>query len=100
QRQRLPLSPLRISSLVALGCLFKNARTATTKPGVQKPHCWASALAKALTTSSGWAPPRLSTVWIFLPLQSMASVVAALIGLPSSSTVEAPHEPSVATGLA
>ena len=43
----LPDRPSSISAGVALGFLSKAARMATTKPGVQKPHCWASCWTKA-----------------------------------------------------
>ena len=38
----LPDRPSSISAGVAFGFLSRAARMATTKPGVQKPHCWAS----------------------------------------------------------
>src|SRR5678816_3658871 len=97
QRQMLPLSPLRISSSVALGFLVRNARVATTKPGVQKPHCWASQATKAAGTAS---LARLSTVAIFFPAHRMASSTLAEAGLPSMRTVLAPLEASLLTGLA
>src|SRR5207249_974563 len=52
QRQMLPASPSSIWAGVAFGLASRAARIDTTKPGVQKPHCWASNLTNAAGTAS------------------------------------------------
>ena len=53
QRQRLPESASRISSSDGSGTRRRRSAAATTKPGVQKPHCTAPASANASCT--GWS---------------------------------------------
>src|SRR5208282_6505378 len=54
QRHRFPPRPPVTSSYVGLGWRFKNAVTAITNPGVQKPHCCASCSTKAAETGDSW----------------------------------------------
>src|SRR6266478_8811373 len=82
QRQMLPAMWCRISSTVGSGFAPTSAAAETTCPGVQKPHCTASARTKAST--SGWSrspsivvTSRPSTVW--------TSVMQERVGTPSTS---------------
>src|SRR5262245_13619641 len=96
-----PPSPFRTSSIVAPGLPLRKARVATTKPGVQKPHCVASCFTKHVTTSSTFVPsPNPSTVVIFLPTHSTASLAQAYVALPSIITVQAPQLVVVQTSFA
>ena len=89
QRQRLPARPCLISSSDGFGFLARNAVPATTKPGVQKPHCMASASTKACCSGeSDSGVPSPSTVVISWPSASAASIRQDLTGSPSSSTVQ------------
>src|SRR5208282_261528 len=54
QRHRFPPRPAVTSSYVGFGWRFRKAVTATTKPGVQKPHCCASCSTKAAETGESW----------------------------------------------
>ena len=74
---------------------------ATTKPGVQKPHCSASFSTKAACSGlifSGVPSP--STVVISWPSASAASIRQEFTGSPSRSTVHAPQAPRSQTCLA
>src|SRR5262245_42562709 len=101
QRQRLPPTPISICSAVGVGCFSSSAVQAMTKPGVQNPHCCASLSQNACWT--GWSLPFCSspsTVRIFLPCASMASVVQEYTGLPSTIIVQAPQVARSQTRLA
>ena len=74
---------------------------ATTKPGVQKPHCSASFSTKAACSGLIFSGvPMPSTVVTSWPSASAASIRHDAIGAPSSSTVQAPQPPRSQTGLA
>ena len=65
-----------------------------TIPGVQKPHCIASASMNACCT--GWSSSPLASPSMVVtgrPTASRANVVHAHTGVPSSHTVHAEHEP-------
>src|SRR2546421_2446244 len=81
----------RISSRV--GCAFAATRADadTTWPGVQKPHCVASAFTNAPT--SGWS--RRPSIVVTSPSTVCASVMHESTGTPSTSTVQAPQWPSL-----
>src|SRR5215468_8807447 len=90
-----------MSSGDGLGCLSSMALQATTKPGVQNPHCEASLSTKACC--KGWSlPPSISdsTVVIFFPCASIARTEQAYTALPSIKTVQAPHSARSQTRLA
>src|SRR5208282_6773484 len=95
QRQRLPLNAARISSSVGSGFTVSRCFTVIMKPGVQYPHC-----APPQSPYAFWIAARLpcslmpSTVVISGPSQLKASSVQASIGVPSTSTVQAPQEES------
>src|SRR5207302_9079798 len=91
QRQRFPAIACRISSFDGLGFAATSALADTIWPGVQKPHCSASAATNAST--SGWSrspsivvTSRSPTVW--------TSVMQESVGTPLSCTVQAPQCPS------
>jgi len=93
-RQRLPPNAWSISAFVGLGFFSTSAAAATMKPGVQKPHCCASCSMNCSCTAcmlSGVPSP--STVVIFRPTASTASIEQEYAGLPSTKMVHAPHVP-------
>ena len=80
--------PCRISSRVGAGLPATSAAAETIWPGVQKPHCSASARTNAATSGCSRRPSivvtsRSSTVW--------TSVMQERTGMPSSCTVQAPQ---------
>ena len=91
QRQRFPAIACRISSRLGLGCFATSTAAETTWPGVQKPHCTASARTNAST--SGWSRSP-SIVVISAPSSVCTSVMHDSIGTPPTSTVQAPQCPS------
>src|SRR5207244_13089655 len=98
QRQRLPLSPRRMSSGVGFGCLSRKALQATTNPGVQKPHWEASLSTKACCTGCNLQfCIYASTVVIGIRWDSISSTETAEPALFSYSTVTANHSDRVHT---
>src|SRR5215813_6389240 len=92
--------PWRISISVGCGLLSSNAFAAKIIPGVQNPHCTAPYSAKAFCTGcncSPWASP--SMVVTSRPWASSAKIRQESTVLPSSSTVQAPHSPSLQPSL-
>src|SRR6266571_2470172 len=87
----LPAMPWRISSAVGSGFEATSAAAETTWPGVQKPHCTASARTKAST--SGWS--RSPSIVVTSPCTECASVMQESTGTPSTCTVHAPQWPSL-----
>src|SRR5438128_1622349 len=87
----LPAMPWRISSAVGSGFEATSAAAETTWPGVQKPHCTASARTKAST--SGWS--RSPSIVVTSPSTECASVMQESTGTPSICTVHAPQWPSL-----
>ena len=83
--------PCRISSRVGSGFASTSAAAETIWPGVQKPHCSASARTNAAT--SGWSR-RPSIVVTSRPSTVCTSVMHESTGTPSSCTVHAPQWPS------
>src|SRR5581483_2369727 len=81
----------RISSSVGAGFDSTSDTALTICPGVQKPHCNASARTNESTI--GWSR-RPSIVVIFEPSTACASVMHDSVGTPSTSTVHAPQWPS------
>ena len=95
QRHRLPLMASTISSREGEGFSCRRAVADMMKPGVQKPHWSAARSTKAcctLVSCPSFASP--STVVMCMPSSSGASTRQALIGLPSTITVQAPHSPA------
>ena len=94
QRQRLPDSASRISSSLGLGTRASRSAVATTRPGVQKPHCTAPASTNAACTgcssSSSARPSTVTTAW---PSACAASTRQAQTSVPSSRTEHEPHSP-------
>src|SRR5205085_3538620 len=91
QRQRLPAIACLISSSLGLALAASSADAVTICPGVQKPHCVASASTNASTSGCSRSPSivvtsRSPTVW--------TSVMQESTGTPSSCTVQAPQCPS------
>src|ERR1051326_1100575 len=95
----LPDSACSMSAGGALGFLSKAARIATTKPGVQKPHCCASNCTNAAGTASSWSLSTNASAVLIGPFASSASVVHAYTGLPFIITVHAPQVPRSQTRL-
>ena len=94
QRQRLPESASRISSSLGFGLCASRSAVATTRPGVQKPHCTAPASTNASCTR--WSSPSSaspSTVTTSCPSACAASTRHAQTSVPSSSTEHDPHSP-------
>ena len=94
QRQRFPESASRISSSLGSGTRRRRSAAATTKPGVQNPHCTAPASANASCT--GWSSPSApspSTVTTSWPSACAASTRHEQTSSPSRSTEHEPHSP-------
>src|SRR5919198_3714467 len=87
----LPAIRWRISSTDGSGFAATSAAAETTCPGVQKPHCTASAFTKAAT--SGWS--RNPSMVVTSPCTVCASVMHDSVGTPSTCTVHAPQWPSL-----
>src|SRR5262249_18911931 len=94
QRQRLPESASRISSSDGSGERSSRSAAATTRPGVQNPHCTAPVSTTARCTgcgSSSAASP--STVVTSCPSACAASTRQEQTSTPSSNTEHEPHSP-------
>src|SRR5438445_2023576 len=90
QRQMLPANASRICASVGCGIRSSRSCVATTRPGVQKPHCTAPA-----STNACWTvpPSRPSTVTTERPLACPAWTRHAQTSVPSRSTEHEPHSP-------
>src|SRR5947208_989814 len=88
----LPAMRWRISSRVGCSCAPTSATALTIWPGVQKPHCTASARTNASTIGWSRSPSIVVTAW---PATRWASVMHESVGSPSTSTVQAPQWPSL-----
>ena len=73
------------------GFAATSAAAETTCPGVQKPHCTASARTNA--SISGWS--RSPSIVVISPRTLCASVMHESVGMPSTCTVHAPQWPSL-----
>src|SRR5579872_4443082 len=80
----------RISSRLGAGRSATRATALTIWPGVQYPHCTASARTNAAT--SGWS--RSPSIVVTSSLTRWASVMHESVGRPPTSTVQAPQWPS------
>src|SRR5262249_42311999 len=79
-------------SLVGWGCACRSAVQVSSIPAVQKPHCAAPRWMKASWRGSRLPPgARPSIVVTCLPDASKVRYVQALIGSPSTRTVQAPQ---------
>src|SRR4051812_20498503 len=87
----LPAMWCRISSLVGSGFAATSAAALTTWPGVQKPHCTASAFTNASTRGCSRNP----SIVVISPCTLCASVMHESVGTPSICTVHAPQCPSL-----
>ena len=76
---------------VGLGFAATSAAADTTWPGVQKPHCTASARTNA--SIRGWS--RSPSIVVISPETLCASVMHESVGTPSICTVHAPQCPSL-----
>ena len=93
-RQTLPERASRISSSLGSGVCRRRSAVATTRPGVQKPHCTAPASTNASWTRCSESPPaRPSTVTTSCPSACAASTRHAHTSVPSRSTEHEPHSP-------
>jgi hypothetical protein len=88
QRQRFPAIACRICSPLGSGSVATSAVADTICPGVQKPHCNASARTNAATIGCSRSP---SMVVISRPSTACASVMHESVGTPSTCTVHAPQ---------
>jgi len=82
----------RISSLVGAALASTSETALTIWPGVQKPHCKASARTNECTIGCSRRP---SIVVTLAPSTAWTSVMQERIGTPSTSTVHAPQCPSL-----
>src|SRR3954454_10218112 len=87
----LPAMWCRISSFVGCGFAATSAAALTTWPGVQKPHCTASARTKASISGCSRSP----SIVVTSPCTECASVMHESVGTPSIWTVHAPQWPSL-----
>ena len=81
----------RISSVVGAGVASTSATALTIWPGVQKPHC--SASARTNESTIGWSRSP-SIVVTSRAVDRWTSVMHESVGTPSTSTVHAPQWPS------
>src|SRR5699024_7787409 len=94
QRHRFPARASRISSSAGSGLRFTRSCAATTRPGVQKPHCTAPHSTKDSCTVSSWSPSASpSTVRTSRPSTWPAATMQEHAGTPSRYTVHEPHSP-------
>src|SRR3569833_369019 len=87
----LPAMWWRISSVVGSGFAATSAAALTTWPGVQKPHCTASARTNASISGCSRRP----SIVVTSPCTRCASVMHESVGTPSTCTVQAPQWPSL-----
>src|SRR5690606_37314106 len=81
-----------MSSSVGFGLLSSTAFAARIWPDWQSPHCGAPASIHACCSGCGFSSsPRPSIVVTSLPATAESGVTQARPGLPSMSTVQAPH---------
>ena len=88
QRQRFPAIAWRISSVDGAAFASTSATALTICPGVQKPHCSASARTNECTI--GWSRRPFDRRHL-APSTECASVMHESVGTPSTSTVHAPQ---------